>query len=140
MAQASPPERGPAWTELSLVLTDDRGSAEVNRLYLRHEGPTDVISFVYPPAAPGGGHGGEIVINVERALAEGRRRGSAPRELALYLAHGCDHLTGGRDRTTAGRARMRAREACWLKEAARLGLLRDLIVSGEPGPPRIVHG
>ena len=49
---------------------------------------------------------------------------TADRELALYLAHGCDHLTGADDATPAGRARMRRRELGWLRELALTRLIR----------------
>src|SRR5450759_3792824 len=88
------------WAEVSVVLTDDAGIAPVNRTFLDHARATDVITFTLAPM-PGGGAGtcGEIYLNVERALEEGARRGNAADELALYLAHGCDHLTGANDRT-----------------------------------------
>ena len=65
----------------------------------------------------------ELVINAERALAEGRRRaGGAARELALYLAHGMDHLAGRDDDTPARRRAMRRRETRWLEACGeRLG-------------------
>jgi ssRNA-specific RNase YbeY (16S rRNA maturation enzyme) len=62
-----------------------------------------------------------VFVNAERARAEGLRRGGVADELALYIAHGCDHLAGASDRTPAGRARMRRREQAWLAEARRLG-------------------
>ena len=60
----------------------------------------------------------EIIVNAERAwLAGSRRRGWSPsRELALYIAHGCDHLNDERDTTPAGRRRMRRRELHWLAQ------------------------
>jgi rRNA maturation RNase YbeY len=101
------------WGELSLVFTDDAGIRPLNRVYFNDPGVTDVISFCYDPV-PGDDDRitGEIVVNVERAAARGPR---ASRELALYLAHGCDHLTGADDQTPPARTRMRRRELRWLK-------------------------
>ena len=53
--------------------------------------------------------------NLERARAEGRGRPGGPaRELALYLAHGLDHLAGADDDVPARRRAMRRRETAWL--------------------------
>ena len=135
MLQAArrPPEC--PWAEVSVVLTDDAGITPVNRTFLDHARATDVITFTLAPM-PGGGAGtcGEIHLNVERALEEGARRGgstalttdNAADELALYLAHGCDHLTGANDRTRMEQRRMRRRELLWIQRARRVGLMEGL--------------
>lgn len=119
---------GNGWGEVSVVLVDDSGSQAVNAAYLHHDYPTDVISFNLD-AVPGEASSapcGEVVINVQQALRLGPRFGGAARELALYLAHGCDHLSGADDDTSARRRRMRRRELRWLAEARRAGLERLL--------------
>lgn len=96
----------------------------LNEQYFGSRRPTDVISFRYPPLpgeAPA--HWGEVLVNVEQARREGTRRGGIGRELSLYIAHGCQHLTGADDATSAQRARMRRVENRWLREAGRLNLL-----------------
>lgn len=115
------------WAEVSVVLTDDAGIALLNRTFLDHARATDVITFTLLPM-PGGGAGtcGEIHLNVERALEEGARRGNAADELALYLAHGCDHLTGANDRTLRQQRRMRRRELLWIQRSRRNGLMAGL--------------
>lgn len=127
-----------AWAEVSVALTDDAGITPVNRTFLDHARATDVITFTLAPM-PGGGAGacGEMHLNVQRALEEGARRGAsaaltagkASDELALYLAHGCDHLTGADDRTLAQRRRMRRRELLWLAQARRAGLMTELLAA-----------
>jgi rRNA maturation RNase YbeY len=120
LAQARLPGE-PAWAEVTVHLLDDAGIAPVNAAIMAHEGPTDVITQAYAPV-PGEPAGliGELFVNVERADRLGGRRAAWPadRELALYLAHGFDHLTGADDRTPAERARMRRRELAWLKRLA----------------------
>ena len=107
------------WREVTVILTDDAGMASFNRAIMGHAGATDVITQRYEPL-PGETEGlmGEIIVNVERARQAGPcRRGWSPtHELALYLAHGCDHLNGGTDATPANRLRMRRRELRWLRE------------------------
>lgn len=112
--------------ELSIALVDDDGIAPVNEAFLGHRGATDVISFTYA-RTPTAGRSAELIVNVQRAVEEARRRRIEPaRELALYLAHGCQHLAGRDDGTPARRAAMRRVEERWLRAAAREGLVRGL--------------
>jgi len=123
------------WREISLVLTDDAGIAEINRRLFGRDSATDVISQAYAPM-PGEGDAqtGEIVVNAERAVALGKKGyWTASHELALYIAHGCDHLAGGRDSTAEGRRRMRRRELRWLRLIAGEGFPGKLIT---PHPKR----
>lgn len=117
LAQARQPDE-PPWREVTIHLLDDAGIAPVNAAIMSHDGATDVITQRYEPC-PGEPDGliGELFVNVERALRAAPRRAgwSADRELALYLAHGCDHLTGADDQTPADRALMRRRELAWLR-------------------------
>ncbi len=94
--------------EVSVALVDDRRIAELNRLYLRHDGPTDVLSF---PLSEGAGVAGEVVVSVERAVAVASRRNKdAVGEVLLYVVHGCLHLLGYDDRTPGDAKRMHGRE------------------------------
>jgi rRNA maturation RNase YbeY len=102
------------------LLTDDIGITKINSAHLAKHESTDVISFCFEPM-PGGEKTScaEVVVNVERAIEEGNKRKawSASKELSLYLAHGCDHLSGAVDSTPTERSRMRRRELRWLKDA-----------------------
>ena len=105
------------WREVTLILVDDEAMEPFNRRVMGHGGTTDAITQRYVPL-PGEPAGlvGELIVNVARAWQVGRgRRGWSPsRELALYVAHGCDHLNDEDDATPAGRRRMRRRELRWL--------------------------
>jgi rRNA maturation RNase YbeY len=98
------------------VLLDDAGMARANAAVFGRSMPTDVISLAYPPLAVAEtGWTGEVLINAERAAREGARRpGGIGRELALYLAHGCQHLSGADDAAPRDRRGMRRRENAWL--------------------------
>jgi probable rRNA maturation factor len=113
---------------LSIAFVDDAEMTRLNERFLRHEGPTDVISFRLAPA-PGVSTGAaDVIVNAEQALREARRRRGRPaRELAWYLAHGIHHLAGADDRTPARRAAMHRIERRWLAAAARRGLLDNLL-------------
>jgi probable rRNA maturation factor len=95
---------------VSVVLVSDRTIARLNREFHHTEGPTDVLSFDY-------GEEGEVVVSVERAIAQARRYRTSPgRELALYVVHGFLHLQGHDDRTARQRAGMRAAERRVLRQ------------------------
>ena len=115
------------WSELSVVFTDDRGMVPVNTACFGKAEPTDVISQSYDPH-PGGaaGPGGEVLVNVERALSVGGAGKRGKVELALYITHGLHHLAGAADDTPAQRRRMLRREHAWLSAAAREGLVENL--------------
>lgn len=115
------------WESVTLLFVADRGSAEAHRAVFDDPAPTDVITLSYEPE-PGvtDGLSGELIVNVERAFQEGSRRASRrpgrwspDHELALYLAHGVDHLTGADDHEDADFRRMRSRELRWVASAAR---------------------
>ncbi len=124
LGQAVGPAAKPTWREVTIVLLAASDMIPVNREFLQHDRTTDVITFNYP-ALPGEAAGarGEILINLDLALTEGRRRSSPAEELALYLAHGCLHLAGQEDETPRARARMRRLEKKLL--AARTAALRQ---------------
>ena len=114
---------------VTLILTGDDGIRCINAGVFGRDSVTDVITCSYDPV-PGvePDAEAELVVNVQRAVARARPGWPASRELALYIAHGCDHLTGADDATPDAAARMRRRELRWLREADARGLLEDLIV------------
>ena len=117
------------WDEVTVVLLDDEGILPVNREYFGKDRPTDVITFRYEPLPGETAFSGDILVNVQRAREEGPRHKGPDYELALYLAHGFDHLSGADDATPDQRRRMRARETAWLRRAEKEGILRPLFSS-----------
>lgn len=115
------PERD--YETLSVAILDDMGIQQVNAVHLDRPKPTDVITFAYAPEFEHENWEGEVVVNIERALQEGPRHGGGVKEFALYLAHGCDHLSGADDATPAQRKRMRDRELRWLRQLEYTDLL-----------------
>jgi probable rRNA maturation factor len=116
------------WDEVSIVLVDDEGITQTNREYFGKNRPTDVISFRYDPI-PGEADewSGDLVVNVDRAVQEGTARGNLDYELALYIAHGFDHLNGAEDDTPEKKKKMLATETAWLRKAGEVGLITGLI-------------
>lgn len=90
---------------LSVALVDAERIARLNAAHLRHEGPTDVISF--PAEDAEDGRGGEVIICLPVARKQAAERGHPlARELAVLTAHGTLHTLGYRDDTEEGRREM----------------------------------
>ena len=102
---------------IGLILSDDAELAELNRVHMGADGPTDVLSFpLLERGAPEAGrelgfvtppgrriHLGDIVVSVERAVEQaaagrggqtGDVRWSAADELRLLVTHGALHVCG----------------------------------------------
>jgi probable rRNA maturation factor len=116
-----------AAAEISVAILDDRKIHAINRQFLNHDYPTDVISFVLECRVDKEVSGntpnnvrrgtakvidGEIVISAQTAVRNAASYGIGPQnELALYLVHGLLHICGYDDRTPAEKRLMRRREA-----------------------------
>jgi probable rRNA maturation factor len=89
------------------------GDAELQRLnreFLKHDYPTDVLSF---PSPSPDGFLGEMAISVDRAREQAQARGhSLENEIRILMLHGVLHLLGmdhERDRGRMARAEGRRR-------------------------------
>ncbi len=100
--------------EISLAFVDNATIHTLNKRYLDHDEPTDVLSF---PLSVGKRLSGEIVVGAEVALAQAAERGhDVQAELALYVIHGLLHLCGHDDHEDDERAEMRRRERHYLQQ------------------------
>lgn len=105
--------------EISLAFVDNPTIHRLNKQYLDHDEPTDVLSFPYS-AANAKKLEGELVIGVQVALEQATDRGhDVQAELALYVIHGLLHLCGYDDKDERAEEKMRERERHYL---AALGL------------------
>ncbi|RME73105.1 MAG: rRNA maturation RNase YbeY [Planctomycetota bacterium] len=110
-AQSTLDAEGAGELEVSITITDDARIHELNRRWLQHDEPTDVISFPLRTPDDPDPLLGEVVCSAERAREEALRRGLRPmEELARYVVHGCLHLLGWDDREPAEREAMHARQ------------------------------
>src|SRR4051812_296265 len=100
--------------EISLAFVDNPTIHTLNKRYLQHDEPTDVLSF--PLSEPNASRlAGELVIGAEVALAQAQERGhDVQAELALYVIHGLLHLCGHDDKTPQAASAMRQRERHYL--------------------------
>jgi probable rRNA maturation factor len=104
--------------EISLAFVDNTTIHRLNKQFLDHDEPTDVLSFPLSDASAKK-LAGELVIGAEVALRQAAERGhDVHAELALYVIHGLLHLCGYDDKTVSQANRMRARERHYLKAAA----------------------
>jgi probable rRNA maturation factor len=95
--------------------------AELHGRFMDDPTPTDVLTFDLGDEHESGGDGieGEIVISVETARREAKRRRLPERQEVLrYLIHGTLHLIGYDDATPPQRRRMRREEDRVLAELA----------------------
>lgn len=105
--------------KVTLAFVDSPHIHRLNKQFLDHDEPTDVLTFPYTD--PGAKSlEGEVVIGYEVAKENAADRGhDAALELVLYVIHGCLHLCGYTDTDDACAAEMRAKEREYL---SKLGL------------------
>ena len=100
--------------KIGLAFVDNSHIHRLNKQFLNHDEPTDVLTFPY--SAPNAKTlEGEVVIGYEIAAEYAADRGhTTNRELLLYVIHGCLHLCGYDDTTTKAARQMRIKEREYL--------------------------
>lgn len=110
-------EAGIRGGRISVAVVDDAEMQRLNRQFLEHDYPTDVLSFLLE-ASPRRFEA-EIVVSADTAVTQAQEYGwTVDDELLLYVVHGALHLAGHDDHRPRERAAMRAQER---KHLARLG-------------------
>lgn len=113
------------------LLTGDAELTRLNREFLQHDYPTDVLSF---PSGVKSGPLGELAISLERAAAQAHEFGhSTVDEIRILLLHGVLHLIGMDHERDNGR--MARVERKWRAE---FDLSENLIARSQP--PRMTRG
>lgn len=111
-------EAGVRRAQISLAVVDDPTIHDLNRRFLRHDYPTDVLSFLLDREADY--LEGELVVSGDTARSQAPLAGwSAADELLLYVVHGTLHLVGYDDQAPEQREAMRREES---RQLARFGL------------------
>lgn len=95
--------------EINVAVVNDTTIHELNRKYLDHDYPTDVLSFVFD--YEDGFLEGQIIVGGEVAAREATQFGwNGQDELLLYVVHGTLHLVGYDDLADDAQAAMREAE------------------------------
>ena len=101
--------------EISIAIVSDDKMHKLNRQYLQHDYPTDVLSFVLDHDRLKQSLEGQIIASSDYAAREAPRyHWSTDNELLLYVIHGCLHLIGHDDTAPKAKAAMRQAEAKYL--------------------------
>ncbi|MGD9722157.1 MAG: rRNA maturation RNase YbeY [Pirellulales bacterium] len=112
-AEAILRDAGASDAQLSIALVDDPTIHALNRRFLAHDYPTDVLSFLLH--RDGVVLEGEVIASAETARRAAAGYGwTADDELLLYVVHGTLHLVGHDDASDEQREAMRAREREYL--------------------------
>jgi probable rRNA maturation factor len=83
---------------ISIAIVDDDQIIRVNRQFLNHDHPTDVISFDLSDQQMSPEVVFELVVNGQLAIRQAKVRGhDSLSELALYITHGLLHNLGYND-------------------------------------------
>lgn len=132
--------------ELGIHLVAGAEMISLNETFLRHAGPTDVITFDYAGPEEGARAGGlratknetrgraagvplhgEIFICVDEAIQQAKRfKTTWQAEIVRYVVHGVLHLRGHDDSRPAARRRMKREENRRLRGLARRFSLAQL--------------
>ena len=112
-------QREVASSSFNCLVTRDQRLQQLNRDFLNHDYPTDVLSF---PAAGANGFLGDVAISVETAARQAARFGhTLEDEIEILMLHGTLHLMGMDHEVDRGR--MARAETAWRKK---LGLPQSL--------------
>jgi rRNA maturation RNase YbeY len=99
---------------IEIIYVNDKYIHELNQKYLKHNYPTDVISF---DMGDGKEIDGEVYISIDTAKRQANDYGvSLTNELMRLAVHGSLHLMGYDDQDDASRKKMRLLEDKYINE------------------------
>lgn len=103
---------------IGIVIVDNDTIQELNKNFLQHDYPTDVISFQLESSVENGYLEGEVIANAQIAkLRAPDFLWGVHEELTLYIIHGLLHLVGFDDMDAPERKAMREKERYYLRFA-----------------------
>jgi probable rRNA maturation factor len=108
-------EEGVEAAVINVAIVDDPTIHDLNRRFLDHDEPTDVLSFVLDEEA--GRLEGDVIASADTAARTAAQlQWPAGDELLLYVLHGTLHLVGYDDLNPDSRREMRERERHYLAQ------------------------
>jgi len=106
--------------EINVCLVSSAEITRLNETFLRHKGPTDVITFDYSDDASPEAISGEIVICLDEAFLQASSFETIwQSELVRYVVHGILHLRGYDDSSSEERRKMKRAEEVLMGRVAR---------------------
>jgi probable rRNA maturation factor len=126
--------------DLGIYLVSSPEMTRLNETFLKHCGPTDVITFDYSEIPGDESRSratlhGEIFICVDEAVKQARQfRATWQSELARYVVHGLLHLQGHDDLRPASRRKMKLTENRLLRRLARQFKLASISIRDRRKP------
>lgn len=113
-------EEGVRQASVSVVLADRALVLRLNRTYLAHDFPTDVLAFNLDEASAPERVEGEVYVDLDTAAERHAEFGSSfEEEVRRYAVHGLLHLIGYDDADDAQKRRMHALEDRYLAAGSR---------------------
>ncbi len=107
---------------LSIWLVNDRKMSRLNWRYMRHKGPTDILSFSQLegkslPTQEQIPFLGDLIISLDTTARQAKEYGNNFfYEFSFYLCHGILHLMGWQDNTAKAAKRMERKQTVILKK------------------------
>jgi probable rRNA maturation factor len=99
--------------EIGVVFVNKEKILELNKIFLKHDYVTDVISF--PIEEIDGIIEGEVYVCIDQAMRQAEEYGvSLDREVARLVIHGVLHLLGYNDTTTEQKRMMKEKEDLYI--------------------------
>jgi len=122
-------DQGASGSDLTIVFARDPFVRELNASFRDVDRPTDVLSFAMRDGEAPGVEGdpdelervlGDVIISVDRAIAQAKRYRREPaREILKLVVHGVLHLLGHDHDCTQDRTKMRNLENRYLRALAK---------------------
>jgi probable rRNA maturation factor len=98
---------------LELSFVNDKEIRKINKLYLKHDYYTDILSFTY---GSGNGLDAEMIISLDSVKKNAKTYlTSYKNELKRVIIHGCLHLSGYNDRTVKEKENMKTKENFYIE-------------------------
>jgi len=110
-------EESLGFTQINFIYVGDDFIQRINKRFLNHDYPTDVLAFDLSDEIEALDKIAEIYISLDRAFEQAKSyKVSFENEVARLTAHGLLHLAGYKDDTKSAKLNMRRRENYYLRK------------------------
>jgi len=110
-------EESLGFTQINFIYVSDDFIQRINKQFLNHDHPTDVLAFDLSDEIETLDKIAEIYISLDRAFEQAKSyKVSFENEVARLTTHGLLHLAGYKDDTRSAKINMRRRENYYLRK------------------------